>query len=80
MPSVVEQVRIIGEETADFVTARFLLKPGRTYEQAVKCFEPYREIKEPNEEARTDIKQLLGRACFTRTRKRYMFVNNRLEG
>ena len=80
MPSVVEQVRIIGEEAADFVTARFLLKPGRTYEQAVKSFEPYSEIKEPNEEARTGIKQLLGRTCFTRTRKRYIFVNNRLEG
>ena len=80
MPSVVEQVRIAGEETADFVTARFLLKPGRTYEQAVKSFEPYREIKEANEEARNGIKQLLGKACFTRARKRYIYVNNRLEG
>ena len=80
MPSVVEQVRIAGEETADFVTARFLLKPGRTYEQAVKSFQPYREIKDANEEARTGIKQLLGKACFTRTRKRYIYVNNRLEG
>jgi uncharacterized protein YecE (DUF72 family) len=80
MPSVVEQVRIAGEETADFITARFLLKPGRTYEQAVKSFQPYREIKDANEEARTGIKQLLGKACFSRTRKRYIYVNNRLEG
>ena len=80
MPSVVEQVRIAGKETADFVTARFLLKPGRTYEQAVKSFEPYREIKEANEEARNGIKQLLGKACFSRARKRYIYVNNRLEG
>lgn len=80
MPPVVEQVQLPGSETADFVTARFLLKPGRSYQQAVDTFQPYQEIKEPNEEARTGIKQLLGRACFTRTRKRYIYVNNRLEG
>ena len=80
MPTVIEQVGMVGSETADFVAARFLLKPGRSYDQAVKAFQPYREIKEPSEEARTGLKQLLGRACFTRTRKRYIYVNNRLEG
>ena len=77
---MVDQVRTIGEETADFVTARFLLKPRGTYEQAVKSFEPYREIKDAHEEARTGIKKLLGRACLAWTRKRYIYVNNRLEG
>jgi hypothetical protein len=71
---------MIGSETADFMAARFLLKPGRTYEQAVKAFKPYKEIKEPNMEARAALGQLLGRACFTKTRKRYIYVNNRLEG
>jgi uncharacterized protein YecE (DUF72 family) len=80
MPPVTEQMRMVGNETADFVTARFLLKPGRTYEQAVKAFQPYREIREPVPEARTALQQLLGRACFSRTRKRYLYVNNRLEG
>jgi uncharacterized protein YecE (DUF72 family) len=80
MPSVLEQVRIVGEETADFVTGRFLLKPGRTYEEAVKSFEPYNEIKDENEDARSGLKHLLGKDCFTRTRKRYVYVNNRLEG
>jgi hypothetical protein len=36
----------------DLVAVRFLLKPGREYEQAVKAFEPYDSIKEENPEAR----------------------------
>jgi uncharacterized protein YecE (DUF72 family) len=80
MPPVAEQMRMVGSETGDFVTARFLLKPGRTYEQAVKAFQPYREIREPIPEARTALQQLLGRACFSRSKKRYIYVNNRLEG
>ena len=30
----------------ELVAARFLLKPGRRYEEAVKAFEPYDRIKE----------------------------------
>jgi len=80
MPPVSEQMRMIGSETADFVTARFLIKPGRNYEKAVKAFQPYKEIKDPNPEARVALGQLLGHAAFSRTRKRYIYVNNRLEG
>ncbi len=80
MPPVAEQMRMIGSETADFITARFLLKPGRSYEEAVKAFQPYTEIKEPNTEARTALAKLLGNAAVGRTRKRYIYVNNRLEG
>jgi hypothetical protein len=36
----------------DLVAARFLLKPGRRYEEAVKTFEPYDKVKEENPEAR----------------------------
>ena len=80
MPPVSEQIRMIGSETADFVTARFLLKPGRSYDQAVKAFQPYVEIKEPNDDARAALGALLGRACFSKTKTRYIYVNNRLEG
>jgi uncharacterized protein YecE (DUF72 family) len=80
MPPVSEQIRMIGSETADFVAARFLLKPGRTYEQAREGFKPYKEIKDPYPEGRAALAQLLGRACFSRSRKRYIYVNNRLEG
>ena len=36
----------------ELVTARFLLKPGRRYEEAVKLFQPYNQAKEINAEAR----------------------------
>ena len=80
MPPVSEQIRMVGSETADFVTARFLLRPGKSYQQAKTGFHPYKEIKEPYPEGRGALAQLLGRACFSRTRKRYIFVNNRFEG
>ena len=65
----------------DLVAARFLLKPGRKYEEAVKTFEPYSSIKEENPEARA-----AGRALFAEgqvagpKRRTFVFVNNRLEG
>ena len=36
----------------DLVAARFLLKPGRKYEEAVKAFQPYDRTREVNDEAR----------------------------
>jgi hypothetical protein len=71
---------MIGSETADFVTARFLLRPGKSYAQAKSGFQPYNEIKEPYAEGRLALQQLFSRACFSRSRKRYIYVNNRLEG
>jgi hypothetical protein len=61
-------------ETADFSVARFLLKPGRTFAEAVKKFEPYKKAQEPNEEARRAIVGLMTH------RKGFIYVNNRLEG
>lgn len=80
MPPVNEQMEIIGNETADFLTARFLLKPGRSYEQAVNAFQPYTEIKEPYPAGRAALSRLLARATIGRTKRRYIYVNNRFEG
>jgi glycerate-2-kinase len=65
----------------DLVAARFLLKPGRKYEQAVKAFEPYDSIKEENPEARAAGRALIaeGKAAGPK-RRTFIFVNNRLEG
>jgi hypothetical protein len=42
MPSVGEQMALAGSQTnPSLVAARFLLKPGRRYEEAVKTFQPY---------------------------------------
>jgi len=54
MPSVGEQMALPGSRTnPDLTAARFLLKPGRKYEEAVKAFQPDDGIKEENPEART---------------------------
>ena len=79
MPPVGEQMALEGSFTADFTAARFLLKPGRTYEQAVEKFKPYREVQEPYEEAREAMSRLLTPAP-RQSRRHFIYVNNRLEG
>ena len=81
MPPVDEQMAMPGAFTADFFAARFLLRPGRAYQQAVDHFQPYSETKEKNPEARAAIKALIKRGTAAPTpRPSYVFVNNRLEG
>ena len=77
MPPVSEQIATPGSFTADHFAARFLLKPGRKYEEAVKEFSPYREVKEEQPEARAAMKSL---AAERPKMPSYIFVNNRLEG
>ena len=52
MPALEDQAQLPDACTADFTVVRALLRKGRSYEQAVKTFEPYREIREPNDGAR----------------------------
>jgi uncharacterized protein YecE (DUF72 family) len=81
MPPVSEQLQVEESFTADFSTARFLLKPGRDYNEAVDTFEPYAEIKDPYPEARAAlIDLLLTPAKPGRPNRRFLYVNNRLEG
>jgi uncharacterized protein YecE (DUF72 family) len=80
MPPVLEQMRMVDSETADFGTARFLLKPGRSYEQAVTLFKPYTEVKEVYTEGRAALLKLLQPEKPGRTVTRYIYVNNRFEG
>ena len=79
MPPLDDQARIPEAFTADFTVVRALLRKGRGYEDAVKTFEPYREIQEPNEGARAGMVEIVQGA---RRRKvpAFLFVNNRLEG
>jgi hypothetical protein len=82
MSPVGEQMALPGSRTnPDLLTARFLLKPGRRYEEAVKAFEPYDTIKEENPEARAAGRALIaeGKAAGPK-RRTFVFVNNRLEG
>lgn len=56
-----------------------LLRPGRNYEAAVKEFSPYREIKDVYPEGRDSIEEMLKQICV-KTKKSYVYVNNRFEG
>jgi hypothetical protein len=79
MPAIADQLKMEGSDTAPLSVSRFLLKTGRTYEASVKAFEPYTELREPNEEARVAAAQILARAMMKK-RRAYIYVNNRLEG
>lgn len=81
MPPVSEQMALPGNETnPDLAAARFLLKPGRKYEDAVKSFQPYDNTREVNEEARAAGAALIANGKKSANRKTFIFVNNRLEG
>lgn len=85
MPAVAEQWQMPGVVTAEsFTAARFLLRPGRSYEQAVQMFSPYTAAKEPYEEARrvaAEIARSRAQAAeASKTLPSFLFVNNRLEG
>jgi len=81
MPSVAEQLALPGSQTnPGLVAARFLLKPGRKYEEAVKTFQPYDRTKEVNEEARKAGAALISDSLKASGRRAFIYVNNRLEG
>jgi uncharacterized protein YecE (DUF72 family) len=79
MPDIDTQAQLPGAFTADFTVVRALLRHGRTYEQAVKSFEPYQVTQEPDPITRDALCKIaertrrLGQSAF-------LFVNNRLEG
>jgi len=82
MPSVTEQMALPGSRTnPGLVAARFLLKPGRKYEEAVAMFQPYDKVKEENPEARAAGRALIQEGKTAGPgRRTFVFVNNRLEG
>jgi len=82
MPPVGEQMVLAGSRTnPNLLAARFLLKPGRKYEEAVKTFQPYDKVKEPYPEARETGKGLIAEGKEAAPdRNTFIYVNNRLEG
>ena len=81
MPPVSEQMALPGSRTsANLCAVRFLLKPGRKYEEAVKLFKPYDKTQEVDDEARIAGATLVAEGKENPKRKTLIFVNNRLEG
>ena len=69
----------LGHAPADHAAARFLLRPGRPYQQAVDMFSPYETVQDPYPEGRDAMSELIER-CFGEQRMLFGFVNNRFEG
>jgi uncharacterized protein YecE (DUF72 family) len=79
MPSIGDQLDLPGSLSGPFIVARALLRPGRTYDEAVDAFAPYDRIQDPNPELRRDLLRLIDTAVTTRI-PAYLLVNNRAEG
>lgn len=79
MPSLREQANAAGAFTADFIVVRALLRQGRNYEDAVRMFSPYSELKDRDPDTRRAIQDIIVR-CVRRGEPAFIYVNNRLEG
>jgi len=82
MPPLKEQMQCAFEAgglEAPFFVARILTPLGVNYERAVKLFQPYNTIKQPNPAMRRDVARLVARA-LKRKAEAYIIVNNRCEG
>ena len=79
MPALQEQILQPELFTTDFTVVRALLKHGRRYEDAVRAFAPYRDIRDPDPNTRGAIRDIVVR-CMRRGEPAFIYVNNRLEG
>ena len=79
MPPIGEQAGLGWTFSADFIVARALLKPGRRYADAVKQFQPYDRVQEPQPALRNDLLQLV-REALRRRVEAFILANNRAEG
>ncbi len=79
MPALQDQFAIPDSRTADFLVTRALLREGRAYEDAVRLFSPYEEVREPLPDVRKALRELIQISREER-KTSFLFVNNRLEG
>ncbi|HEY7194260.1 MAG TPA: DUF72 domain-containing protein, partial [Gemmatimonadales bacterium] len=79
MPPIGEQIDLGWTFPANFTIARALLKPGRRYSDAVKQFQPYDRVQEPQPELRRDLLRLVSEAHRRRV-EAFILANNRAEG
>jgi uncharacterized protein YecE (DUF72 family) len=87
MPPVMDQLAMPESiSNPALVAARFLLRPGRSYEQAVNKFQPYATVQEEYPEGRQAGAALVSRGLEMaksgtgKAAKTLVYVNNRLEG
>src|SRR5258706_14913942 len=73
MPALSEQIALPEAFTADFTVVRALLQKGRGYEKAVSMFEPYSEVKDPDEATRDALREIVKQSLHTR-RRAYVYL------
>ena len=80
MPDLAAQAELPGAFTADFTVVRALLRPGRTYEQAVSALRALsqRPANPTRPPATASARSPIG--SRRRQKPAFVFVNNRLEG
>jgi uncharacterized protein YecE (DUF72 family) len=79
MPELAVQASVPGVRTADFQVVRALLRPGRSYEDAVKFFSPYDRVQEVYAAGREALRGII-RHGLEESQATFLFVNNRFEG
>jgi uncharacterized protein YecE (DUF72 family) len=79
MPPIGEQIELGWTFPSGFTVARALLKPGRRYADAVKQFQPYDRVQEPQPALRQDLLELVRQALRRRV-EAFILANNRAEG
>src|SRR5204862_8052828 len=79
MPPIGEQIELGWTFSTDFTVARALLKPGRRYSDAVKQFQPYDRVQEPQPALRADLLRVV-REVLRRRIEAFILANNRAEG
>src|SRR5213596_1076387 len=62
MPAIGEQLELPWTFPAGFTVARGLLRPGRAYADAVKLFQPYERIRDPQPEVLQDLLRVIAEA------------------
>lgn len=79
MPPITEQLHLVNSYTFPSVFVRLLLKPGRSYQQAVNLFYPYTKIHTEEIETRLAVARLIN-ISIKKKSPCYILVNNRFEG
>lgn len=82
MPDIGDQLDLPGSVcNPRLVAARFLLKSGRRYQDAVDRFGPYDRVQEENPSGRAAGARLIRETLAqSGTRQAFVYVNNRFEG
>ncbi len=79
MPPLLDQERRVPGDTAPFVLARLMLKPGRRYENERRRFAPFDHLVEPDDAMRSAVRGLVARA-LARGQPAWVLANNKAEG